>query len=171
MSMKTSNKITIFAIIALFSFSSAFCSCGNPKKEIRKAAQNYLDAMANYRIDDAVPFCTVETQEGVIETGRNLMKKVKESYIKSDTPAKVKITRTEITSDTTATVFYHKTTPLKNQYGEVNLVLRNGKWLVHIVMLNQKSKKENNEPEISKDTINGIPVIGIIKNPDTTSDK
>ena len=108
------------------------CSCDNSKRAIRQAAYHYLDAMANYRVDDAVPFCSQETEDGVIRVGRNLVKAVEPGYIESDTPAKIIIKEVEQTSDTTATVGYHKTTPQKKQNGTVNLVLRDGTWKVHI---------------------------------------
>ena len=136
--MKRQFKTTLIVIIMTLSVGTAMCSCGNPKRAIRNAAYSYLDAMANYRVEDAVPFCTSETQEGVIRVSRNLVKAVEPGYIESDTPAKVKIKKVEQTSDTTATAYYHKTTPQKKQDGKVDLVLRNGVWKVHILMGFQK---------------------------------
>ena len=90
------------------------------------------------------------------------MKSVKPGYIESDTPAKVRLTDVEMTSDTTATASYHKKTPIKKQDGTVNLVLRDGKWLVHIVMGSQKKNSDGNAPqqkELIHDTINGREVL------------
>lgn len=132
-----------FMLCVTFLYEGAVsCSCGNPKRAIRQAAYHYLDAMANYRVEDAVPFCTQETEEGVIRVGRNLVKAVEPGYIESDTPAKIKIKKVELTSDTAATVSYHKSTPLKKQNGTVNLVLRDGIWKVHILMGYQKPTQE-----------------------------
>mgnify|MGYP006988831274 CR=1 FL=1 len=166
------KRTIILAIILLLASATGSCSCDNPKKSIKKVAFAYLDAMANYRIDDAEPYCTDETRNGVLETGRQLVKAVKPGYIESDTPAKVKITGIEITSDTTATVSYHKKTPIKKQDGEVNLVLRDGKWLVHIVMRNVQKKNSDahkaDEPQqidLIRDTVKGREILGFPTKP------
>ncbi len=128
----------------------------------------YLDAMANYKIDDAVPFCTQETQDGVIETGRVLVAAVDPEYIKSDTPATITIGDIDLTSDTTAIAHFHKSTPIKEHNGQVDLVKRNGKWKVHIVQndskkeyqdVPKKQKKDQDGPNIINGNINGIDVI------------
>ena len=137
----------------LLCMGTATCSCGNPKKAIKKVAYSYLDAMANYRIDDAEPFCTKETHEGVLTTGRHLMKTADTSFIAKDTPAKVKITKVELTSDTTAIVYFRKTTPIKKQNGHVDVVLRDGQWKVHILLAYQKRKASNNSnPAVEEET-------------------
>ena len=143
--MKKIAKSFVLITLVMACYSTAFASCSNgndggPKKAIKQTALNYLDAMANYRVDDAVPYCTKETQDGVIEFSRNLVKSVQTGYIESDTPAKVRVTKVEMTSDTTAIVHYHKKTPIKNQRGSVLLVQRDGKWLVHILL----NRRENN---------------------------
>lgn len=150
--MKKIFKAYIVIITMLLCVGSATCSCGNPKRTIRQVAYQYLDAMANYRVEDAVPYCTPETQEGVIRVGHNLVKAVEPGYIESDTPAKIKIKKVKITSDTTATVSFHKSTPLKEQNGEVNLVFRNGQWKVHILMGYQKKAVGKTDEEDSKPT-------------------
>lgn len=134
----------------------------------------YLDAMANYRIDDAIPYCTKETQESTIETGRSLMAAVDPEYIKSDTPAIITIGDIEITSDTTAIAHFHKSTPIKQHNGQVNLLKRNGKWQVHIVIgghteelndLPQKKDKQNDKPEIIQGNINGQEILAFPAKP------
>ena len=84
--MKQITKISIILFAILFTCCEASCTNKVPKskKKIKKVAYMYLDAMANYRIDNAVPFCTKETREGVIETGRALLQSVDTNYIKSD---------------------------------------------------------------------------------------
>lgn len=119
--------------------SQAGCTnSNNPKRDIKKAAYGYLDAMANYRVDDAMRYCTRETQESVLVRARQLVATVEEGYIESDTPAKVTIKKIELTSDTTATVYYHKKTPLKKQDGELQMVLRRGYWRAHVVLPKRK---------------------------------
>lgn len=148
--MKKICKVLIVITAMLFTMGSDSCpngsGDGNPKRLIREAAYNYLDAMGNYRVEDAVPYCTTETQNGIIRISRNLVKAVEPGYIESDTPAKIKIKKVELTSDTTATVQFRKTTPIKKQTGEVNLVFRDGQWKVHILM-GPKQKQEGTANE------------------------
>ena len=168
--MKPSNKFFAFTIICCMAVGSASCSCGNPKRAIKEAAYNYLYAMANYKIDDAVPYCTKETQEGVLETGRNLMKAVEPGYIESDTPAKIQITDIKVVNDSMAVVSYRKTTPLKKQVGDVDVIKRDGQWKVHIELFWQKRARlqgsnaadstSNQKPQAVQSEINGVPVLG-----------
>ena len=140
------------------------CSCISSHKNksvIKEVAYNYSYAMANYRVDDAAPYCTQETQNSVLRKGRELMEMVQPGYIESDTPATITIEKVELTSDTTAIAYYHKITPIKDMRGEVPLVLRNGEWLVHIVL--QSSNNNTPKPHTIRDTINGREVIGFIK--------
>lgn len=136
--MKRIHKIILIIAVLLLCVGTASFLTGNPKRVIKEVAYNYLDAMANYRIDDAAPFCTMETQNGILRIGRNLVDAVEPGYIESDTPAKIRIKKVKLTSDTTATVSFHKSTPIKQQDGEVNLVFRDGEWKVHILMGRKK---------------------------------
>lgn len=156
-----------YHFIPLLFAALLLCSCTsiqerrNTQKAIKNNAYHYVDAMANYRIDDAEPYCTQETRDGVLTTGRRLMAAVTPGYIESDTPATVTIEKVELTSDTTAIVSYHKITPIKDMRGDVPLVLRDGEWLVHIIL---KSSNNNEErPVLTHDTINGREVIGFKK--------
>ena len=165
--MKQITKISIILFAILFTCCEASCTNKVPKskKKIKKVAYMYLDAMANYRIDNAVPFCTKETREGVIETGRALLQSVDTNYIKSDTPAKITIGDIDLTSDTTAIAHFHKSTPLKEHNGQVDLVKRNGKWKVHIVLNKHKNeyndlpKQKQEKPEIIQGEINGREIL------------
>lgn len=169
--MRKTAKVSILLIAAFLSFNAASCSNRIPrsKKAIKKVAYRYLDAMANYRIDGAVPYCTTETQQGVLETGRTLVSAIDSNYIKSDTPATITIGDIEITSDTTAIAHFHKSTPLKEHNGQVNLVKRDGKWKVHIVQAKKNDTKDgtqNNkqetpkEPDIIQGNVNGQEIFG-----------
>lgn len=140
----------ILLIIAACTVGTATCSCSNPKKMIKKTAYAYLDAMANYRVDDAEPYCTYETQITTLVTARKMVEAVDPSYIESDTPAKISIKKITVTSDTTATVTYHKKTPIKDMNGELEMLLRNGKWEANVVLYSQLEKikhPEASDPE------------------------
>ncbi len=154
--MQPQRIIIVFSVVLL-------CSClssRNNIKEIKEVAYNYSYAMANYRVDDAEPYCTEETQNSVLRKGRELMEMVQPGYIESDTPATITIEKVELTSDSTATAYYHKTTPIKDMRGEVPLVLRNGEWLVHIVL---QSRKSNETPNIIHGNVNDREIVGFPK--------
>ena len=174
--MNFAYKILVCSLAVVLTGSTMACnSRHNKEKKIRKAAYHYLDAMANYRVDDAVPYCTAETQNGVLELARSLVKAVQPEYIKSDTPASITVGDIEITSDTTAIAHFHKLTPNKDHNGQVNLVKRKGRWLVHIANQQEKSFKDmgntarqtenDNTPEAVRGNIGGQEIIGFPAKP------
>lgn len=138
-----------------------FCACGsdNTKKAVEDAAYHYLDAMGNYRVDDAEPYCTKETQDGVLEYSRQLIQVVRPGYIESDTPASITISNIDITSDTTAVVCYRKVTPIKDQEGNVDLVKRGDRWLVHRV-IHLMDSNNSNLPSYVHGEINNREIVG-----------
>ena len=107
-------------------------SCGHrDERQIRRAAQGYLDATANYRIDEAMPYAVPEMQKGAFPFMKAMAARVDTAYILSNTPATVRITAVGIhEDDSTATVTYHKTTPIKQVESSLPLVRRHGQWLV-----------------------------------------
>lgn len=122
------NKYRYILFIALtFLFLGA---CSN-NKEIKEAAYQYSYAMANYRVDEAEPYSTQETISSTLEIARRMITKIDTSYIISDTPAEITITKIEQTSDTSAYAIYHKVTPIKDFSDTLQLRKREGKWLAH----------------------------------------
>lgn len=124
--MKRGLTICCLAAAAL-----AAMACHNDEREIRKTAYNYSYAMANYRVDDAEKYATTETKETTLIGARNMMKRIGDEYIASDTPAKIEIIGWGLTSDTTAYAVYHKTTPIKNFADTLLLIKRDGQWQAH----------------------------------------
>lgn len=107
-------------------------SCVSDEQRAQKAAYNYSDAMANYKLDEAAKYATEETINTTITTGKALLQFVDSAYIASDTPAKLEVTNMEMTSDTSAVVSFEKNTPIKtNMKFSVEVRKRNGKWLAH----------------------------------------
>lgn len=104
-------------------------SCGN--KEIKNAAYDYNYAVANYKFDEAVQYCTEETNNTTLEMVRYFMQFVDSSYIKSDTPAEIDIVSVKQLSDTTAYAVYHKHTPIKDFSDTMEMRKREGRWLAH----------------------------------------
>lgn len=112
-----------------------FCSCNNDEQQITQTAQGYLDAMANYRIKDAEPFATDETRNITLHSiEKFIIPNLDPSVIANATPATVKIDSIQKPCDTNATVYFTKTMPSAVESGTINLVKRNKKWQVDLVI-------------------------------------
>ncbi|MCR5445063.1 MAG: hypothetical protein K6E96_05220 [Bacteroidales bacterium] len=120
---------------------------GKEKSRIETTAYRYSEAMANYRIDDAEPYATAETQATTLKAARQMTERIGQEYIDSDTPATIEITSVGIVNDTEAYALYHKTTPLKNFQDTVHLRKRDGQWLVHFPLriVKRPTKQELDE--------------------------
>lgn len=120
------------AIILLCLAAIALSSCSNDTKRIEKAAYKYSYALGNYEFDDAFDYATEETQETLLTLYRDvIMPNTDMAYVNSNRPADITIGKIVIVDDTTATVSFHKTTPIKEMDGSVELRKRDNKWLVH----------------------------------------
>lgn len=146
-------KKTFLFLIAAFLFMC--CGCKSDRSMAEKAAYNYSFAMANYQLEDAAKYATAETQNTVIVRAGQLLEKLDSSYIKSDTPANIEIESLEFTSDSTAVATYHKTTPIKNFSGELELRKRDGQWYAHVVPPTPTPAEQQKirEREVKKDTL------------------
>lgn len=135
------RKTTIAVALTLL---TASCSTLSPveEEEIRKAAYGYCDAMANYRIDDAIPYCTEQMVKTTLQTAHMLMQYVDSAYIANDTPAVIEIKKVRLTSDSTAEATYHKKTPIKDFTNEIDLKKENGRWLVYTSGKKHKKKRK-----------------------------
>ena len=123
--MKKKHISTLIVLTALFG------GCTSTQDLIEEVAYQYSFAMANYDIDQAEQYADNETRQTTIKTGRGFLTLIDTNYIKSDTPANIEIVNTEIINDSTAIVTYHKTTPIKDFNGTVEVRHKDGKWLVH----------------------------------------
>lgn len=125
--MKHISHILIIALLVCCA-----TACNSDKRQIRKAAQGYLEAMGNYDTDAAMPYATKDTREKTLPFMKNnIIPLADKAYIESNTPAKIKID--EIIMDTdTAYVAYTKTTPIKELKSEVYLIREEGSWLVDV---------------------------------------
>lgn len=153
--MRTHHSISIFAV--LLALTAWIASCTPSTEHIKTVAYGYSNALANYNIDDAAQYCTPETQETTLQYAKSLMANVPPEYIASDTPAEIKITEVIVDNDTTATVHYHKHTPLKDFDASLNMVRRNGQWLAHDPL--QSTTEEDNRPVADTTSIDGQQVI------------
>ena len=94
-------------------------------------AQKYLDATGRYDIPEACLYCTQETADGLRTLDTTLLLRVDSSFIQQNTPATILITSVTIDNDSTATIAYHKKTPIQEFDGELKMVKHDGKWMAH----------------------------------------
>lgn len=119
-------------LLALFSICLILSACSNDERQIRNAAQGYLEATGNYNIEDAYPFATKKTRETTLPyITETLMNMVDSNYIKSNVPATIALDSLLILDDT-AWVVYTKTTPLRSLRNNICLIKEEGKWLVDV---------------------------------------
>jgi len=120
--------------------------CNREEKKARNIGYRYAYAMSNYQIDEAAQYATEETKNTTLVMAKRLTQAVGEAYVKSDTPAKVKITGFTFENDTSAVITFHKTTPIKNLDFPLLMRKRNGQWMVHDTI---PVRKDVEEPDIN----------------------
>lgn len=108
-------------------------ACQNNTENIQKAAQGYLEAMGNYRPTDARQFATPETGEVTLAFYEYVIRQTDPRTYANNMPATITLGDIAI-NDTTATVSFHKSTPITQQDGSISLVKRKGQWLVHEII-------------------------------------
>lgn len=157
--MKNKKTILLACLTVLLSLAfenlnaqNKYANQRSNERKIKKVAYNYLDAMGNYRIKEAYPYATKETQTSTLQViERDILPKTDPNYLKKETPAKITITSARMTSDTTATVLFHKSTPSSEKNNTVDLVKRNGTWYVHVMMQTPGYLKGNGRIEMNPD--------------------
>lgn len=109
-------------------------ACSSDEEKIRESAQGYLDALGNYRPAEARPYASVETCEKALAFYEALMKYTDSSVFKNNIPATIALGEISYSDDTSATVAFHKSTPITEQDGTLHMVKRDRKWLAHEVI-------------------------------------
>lgn len=118
---------------AIILFLICLTACSHPDtKPIEMAAQGYLDAMGNYLINDAIPYATTQTREKTIPVLNQLMDIADTTYINSNRPATITIKGTKMLTNTSARVYYHKSTPIMEDDDSVLVILEDKQWLVDV---------------------------------------
>ena len=102
------------------------------EKEMRTNALGYLQAMGDYHIDEAKPYCTRHTREITIPTLNFLMSQADTAFINSNRPSVFTIKKIVRLSDTTASIHYHKQTPIKSINDSLLLRYEEGRWLADV---------------------------------------
>lgn len=124
-------RITTCFICAILLFSGCASEKAAEKKEVKIVAYEYIWSLANFDIQRAEKYASAETKGETLKTASRLMSGIDKKVIDQDLPAKVRITDVKLTSDTTATAVWHKTTPRKKNSRRIELRKRNGVWQAH----------------------------------------
>ena len=90
--------------------------------------------MGNYRPAEARPYASAETCEKTLAFYEALMKYTDSSVFKNNIPATIALGEIDYSNDTSATVAFHKSTPITEQDGTLHMVKRGRKWLAHEVI-------------------------------------
>lgn len=109
-------------------------ACSSDEEKIKESAQGYLDALGNYRPAEARPYASVETCEKTLAFYEALMNYTDSSVFKNNIPATITLGEIDYSNDTSATVAFHKSTPITEQDGTLHMVKRGRKWLAHEVI-------------------------------------
>lgn len=123
--------------LALLCISILFVSCksNDDKTIINKVAYSYLDNMGNYKIERAEKYADSATRVITLQfIERKIIPYLDEEYIKKNTPAKITIGNIDIVDDTSAVVSYHKSTPITEQDGELEMRKEKDEWLAHVLI-------------------------------------
>lgn len=123
-------------LLALLAACLVLAGCHSEEARMRQAAQGYLDAMGNYRIADAAPYATQATRQITLPAMLHFMQRADfdSTYMRSNTPATITLGALQRHTDSTATILYHKSTPLSETDDSLRLHLEGGQWLAHAVL-------------------------------------
>ena len=148
------KKISAICFLLLL----AMTSCNQTEEEkAGKVAEKYLTAMGNYEFDKAAEYCTDETRVNTIKVIQlDIMPRTDKSYIESNKPATISINSVELTSDTTAVAEYHKSTPIQEQDGKLNLVKRGKNWQAHVLIKLPKEMQQQIQLKYDEDSIRNL---------------
>lgn len=111
-------------------------ACTHENRIIEETSYNYLDAMGNYRFDEAAAYASEDTRTITLKFFNEVMLPNTDSnFIKRNTPATIVINETSQTSDSTAFAIFTKTTPIVTQQDTLNLIKENGEWKADVVII------------------------------------
>lgn len=126
------KHITVHGLLLAAAAMLLLGGCGNDRRQMERNARGYLEAMGNYRVDEAVPYASRHTREVTIPIARRLTAMTDPEYIKSNTPADITIRGAKRLTDSTAVVYYHKHTPITEQEDSLALVREEGRWVADV---------------------------------------
>lgn len=156
------RKASLLSIILLALITG---SCANKYNEtvIRANAHGYLQAVGDYHFDEAIPYCSRHTREQTIPTFKRLMEHADTNYINSNRPSVFTYYNVRRVNDTSACVYYHKHTPIKEVDDSLTLIFEDGHWLADVRLApipffgngektNERDTSLASLPKITKDT-------------------
>lgn len=115
------------ALIAL-----CLASCNSEKRKVDNVARHYLEATSAYDIEESCKYCTPQTAQSLITIKENILPNVDSAFIAENSKAKIKISKTEFTSDTSANVLFEKRTPSALYHDTLLVVKRDGQWMARV---------------------------------------
>lgn len=123
-------------------------ACGNNENTaIESAAKGYAQALADYRVDDAVPYASHRTSEVTLNFYRMVVGKLDPADIAANTPADITILNIKQLTDTTAYAVYHKSSPLTNINDTLRMIKEEGRWVVNQVIIIPSILDTTNHPQ------------------------
>lgn len=128
-----SKHLLAYCLIATILFAS--CQQLSRKRAVASNAKGFLECVANYDIAGAKNYATQETQEGTLQyIELVVLPMLTPEILDLSTPATIAIDSIDFTNDTTAQVYYSKTTPQGTSSNAIRMLKRNHKWLVDFVI-------------------------------------
>lgn len=131
-------------LFIILGFCLILFSCQiNQEAKIKNVAQNYLEAVGNYKFDEGRSFVT-DSSQIVIDRMVNIVKVMSEEDKEKNLPVEIIIKQVTIEQDT-ALVNFDTKSPLYTHNGNVYLIKQNGgKWLVDLrKTFPKKTKKQS----------------------------
>lgn len=122
----------LFKIATISMVAIAMTACNTEEKQITRTALGYLQATAEYNIDEAMPYACKETRETTLTFLRDKLLPITDTaYIAANTPAEIKIDSITMAEDT-VWVYFTKDTPIQTVKNALEMIKEDGKWLVYV---------------------------------------
>lgn len=126
----------ILRIVAAVLMTLTVAACSNrnhyDEEQIRANAQGYLQAVGDYHFDDAIPYASRHTREYTIPVFNRLMQNADTDYVNSNRPSVFTYYKVRRVDDTSACIYYHKHTPIKDIDDSLRLIYEDGQWLADV---------------------------------------
>ena len=116
--------------IFVFLFSVVILvGCNSEKRNVEKAAQGYLDAVTNFKTDEARKYAAPDFEQ-YIEMMEIFVSWAHKDTIAALIPNKVTINNVEIYADTAAIVSFHSSNPRQETDAQIKMIKIDGEWKV-----------------------------------------
>ena len=119
----------IRVIIVLLLSVVVLVGCGSEKKNVENVAQSYLDAITNFKTDEARKYVSPDFEQS-IEMMEIFLSWAHKDTIAALIPNKVTINDVEIIADTAAIVSFHSSNPRQETDAQIKLNKIDGEWKV-----------------------------------------